>query len=207
MTYDRCVATVAVFLGFVAGCSCQALRECPPVDDRDANATLLANAYNCSAFYICRQGTPLKFECPANLHFNDRLKVCDYPLNASCVPLSTQELPELVTTEVAVTDVDVSEGAAISETAADVDVDGADVVTVAEPVISTIAIPAESSSDDVDHSLDQDSGASVHAFCGYLAGPGGSARWIGAAWLPVRGRHGCQRDASCQYELRRLLPL
>lgn len=151
MTYTVCVATVAACLGIVAVCNCKALEECPPVDDRDANATLLANVYNCSTFYICRQGTPLKFECPADLHFNDRLKVCDYRLNASCVPLTTQEPPELVATDIAVTDLDVSESASISVATANVD--GVDVVTAARPVVSTIAGPAESNSDDVDHSL------------------------------------------------------
>lgn len=152
------------------------------------------------------QGTPLKFECPADLHFNDRLKVCDYQLNASCVPLTTQEPPELVTTDVAVANATVRREF-ISETASDVDVDGADVVTVAKPVVSTVAGPTESNSNDVDPSLDHGSDASERAFCGCLAGPGGSYGWTGAAWLSVHGRHGCPRDASCLYELLRLLPL
>lgn len=207
MTCGVRAATVAVCLGgFVAVCGSRALQTCPPVDDRNANATLLANAYNCSTFYICRQGTPLKFECPADLHFNDRLKVCDYQLNASCVPLTTQEPPELVTTDVAVANATVRREF-ISETASDVDVDGADVVTVAKPVVSTVAGPTESNSNDVDPSLDHGSDASERAFCGCLAGPGGSSGWTGAAWLSVHGRHGCPRDASCLYELLRLLPL
>ncbi|XP_077562611.1 uncharacterized protein LOC144178549 [Haemaphysalis longicornis] len=96
------VLSVAVWLGVVVVCHGQALPDCPPVDHRDANATLFANPSNCSTFFICRQGMPLLFECPANLHFNDRLKVCDHQLDAGCVepPVPTPEVTKVTVTKV-----------------------------------------------------------------------------------------------------------
>lgn len=49
------VVCVAVWLGVVAVCNGQVLPVCPLVDHRDANATLFANPFNCSTFYICSQ--------------------------------------------------------------------------------------------------------------------------------------------------------
>lgn len=33
-------------------------------------------------FWHCSNGFPYEQQCPANLHFNDRLKQCDWPVNA-----------------------------------------------------------------------------------------------------------------------------
>ncbi|XP_022257598.1 uncharacterized protein LOC106473456 [Limulus polyphemus] len=39
---------------------------------------------NCRRFFHCSYGIPYHKWCPANLHFNERLKVCDWPQNACC---------------------------------------------------------------------------------------------------------------------------
>ncbi|KAL1482298.1 hypothetical protein MTO96_033882, partial [Rhipicephalus appendiculatus] len=73
------VALVA--LSLVSVSSALAILACPPVDHRNANATLIANPLNCSTFFMCQQGIPVLMECPQKLHFNDVLKVCDYPIH------------------------------------------------------------------------------------------------------------------------------
>ncbi|KAH7945696.1 hypothetical protein HPB49_014322 [Dermacentor silvarum] len=79
------VALVA--LSLVSLCSARAIFGCPPVDDKNSNATLIANPLNCSTFFLCQQGLPVLMECPENLQFNDALKVCDYAFRANCVQL------------------------------------------------------------------------------------------------------------------------
>ncbi|XP_077562607.1 uncharacterized protein LOC144178545 [Haemaphysalis longicornis] len=64
--------------------------SCPPVDDTDDIATLIPNVYNCSTFYLCSQGVRELIECPAGLHYNAVLQVCDFPYRAKC---SEQPLP------------------------------------------------------------------------------------------------------------------
>ncbi|XP_058065652.1 platelet glycoprotein Ib alpha chain-like [Anopheles bellator] len=44
---------------------------------------------NCSKFYECRQQDAYEFDCPAGLHFNSKIDVCDYPENAQCAPSTT----------------------------------------------------------------------------------------------------------------------
>ncbi|XP_052871088.1 uncharacterized protein LOC128276670 [Anopheles cruzii] len=44
---------------------------------------------NCSKFYECRQQDAYEFDCPAGLHFNSKIDVCDYPENAQCAPVAT----------------------------------------------------------------------------------------------------------------------
>jgi hypothetical protein len=56
-----------------------------PVPDPFEYAVLLPNPKDCSSFFICSNGVPIKLNCPAGLHFNDQLKVCDWPQNANCV--------------------------------------------------------------------------------------------------------------------------
>lgn len=58
--------------------------KCPLVDDKGDNATLWPNKYNCSTFYLCSQGVPELLECPAGLHYNEVLRVCDFPYRAKC---------------------------------------------------------------------------------------------------------------------------
>ncbi|XP_059054161.1 uncharacterized protein LOC131848357 [Achroia grisella] len=42
------------------------------------------NQYNCNEFFVCVSRQPIKFKCPANLAYNERLGVCDYADNVNC---------------------------------------------------------------------------------------------------------------------------
>ncbi|CAG8672316.1 13559_t:CDS:1, partial [Ambispora leptoticha] len=39
---------------------------------------------DCSKFVTCSNGIAYEMDCPLGLHFNDVLKVCDWPANANC---------------------------------------------------------------------------------------------------------------------------
>jgi hypothetical protein len=58
--------------------------SCPQRDPLDYTV-LLPHQTDCSKFYSCSNGVPIEMNCPAGLHFNDKLKVCDWPQNANCV--------------------------------------------------------------------------------------------------------------------------
>uniref|UniRef100_A0A0C9R6H3 Putative tick mucins 4 n=1 Tax=Amblyomma americanum TaxID=6943 RepID=A0A0C9R6H3_AMBAM len=106
MAVQRSVVVVVSLFFMVAACAAQLPTGCPPVDDKNANATVLRNPFDCSTFYICSHGTPKLFNCSGDLVFNDKLKVCDYPDRADCVPLQPTAEPapaEVVTTKVVVT--------------------------------------------------------------------------------------------------------
>nr|XP_050033455.2 peritrophin-1-like [Dermacentor andersoni] len=79
------VALVA--LSLVSLGSARALSGCPPADDKDSDATFIANPLDCSSYFVCQQGLPVLMPCPAGLLFNDALNVCDHAYNVSCVPL------------------------------------------------------------------------------------------------------------------------
>ncbi|CAG2064559.1 unnamed protein product [Timema podura] len=38
----------------------------------------------CNIFYVCVGGSPVKFECPEGLNYNNNLHVCDYPYRVEC---------------------------------------------------------------------------------------------------------------------------
>ncbi|KAL3213280.1 hypothetical protein MRX96_035518 [Rhipicephalus microplus] len=69
------VSVSAVAADFVA---------CPSMDDKETDATLLPNPYNCSTFYLCSQGAPQLIECPHALKFNNNLQRVRLPL-ACCL--------------------------------------------------------------------------------------------------------------------------
>ncbi|KZC09154.1 Peritrophin-1, partial [Dufourea novaeangliae] len=56
---------------------------CPDPNGRYRSAT------NCSEFYVCVFGKPIKFSCPRGLVYNDVLNVCDYPYNVDCKGAAT----------------------------------------------------------------------------------------------------------------------
>ncbi|XP_033323125.2 uncharacterized protein LOC117218688 [Megalopta genalis] len=56
---------------------------CPDPNGRYRSAT------NCSEFYVCVFGKPVKFSCPRGLVYNDLLGVCDYPYNVDCKGAAT----------------------------------------------------------------------------------------------------------------------
>ncbi|XP_076276874.1 uncharacterized protein LOC143207169 [Lasioglossum baleicum] len=56
---------------------------CPDPNGRYRSAT------NCSEFYVCVFGKPVKFSCPRGLVYNDVVNVCDYPYNVDCKGAAT----------------------------------------------------------------------------------------------------------------------
>lgn len=44
----------------------------------------LPHEYDCTKFYKCDWGRAILFDCPAGLHFNRVLQVCDWPADAGC---------------------------------------------------------------------------------------------------------------------------
>ncbi|XP_055856475.1 uncharacterized protein LOC129919568 [Episyrphus balteatus] len=66
------------------GMECQ-IKECPAVDPPE-QAVLLPNPADCTRFNECSNGILIEKMCPAGLHFNAKLGVCDYPQEAGCLP-------------------------------------------------------------------------------------------------------------------------
>ena len=56
--------------------------ECPP--GNSGETILLPDASDCSVFYKCSNGVPVRQQCPSGLLFNPQLQVCDYPSNVDC---------------------------------------------------------------------------------------------------------------------------
>ncbi|XP_049957899.1 chondroitin proteoglycan-2-like [Schistocerca serialis cubense] len=72
---------------------CPAVGTCPQNEDENSIAKHLPHASNCSQFCKCDHGKPVTFDCPAGLHFNPTLEVCDWPENAGCAAPSTTAKP------------------------------------------------------------------------------------------------------------------
>ncbi|XP_049777065.1 integumentary mucin C.1-like isoform X4 [Schistocerca cancellata] len=64
--------------------ACPAVGTCPQYEDENSIAKHLPHATNCSQFCKCDHGKPVTMDCPAGLHFNAVLEVCDWPQNAGC---------------------------------------------------------------------------------------------------------------------------
>ncbi|CAL1689397.1 unnamed protein product [Lasius platythorax] len=63
-------------------------KHCPDPNGRYRSST------NCSEFYVCVAGRPIKFSCPHGLVYNDILNVCDYPYNVDCKGAATPKPPK-----------------------------------------------------------------------------------------------------------------
>lgn len=59
-------------------------KHCPVVD---GEFPVYIPLPTCTKFCECSNGIPYEFDCPANLHFNPKLNVCDYPERAGCTGL------------------------------------------------------------------------------------------------------------------------
>ncbi|PSN38749.1 hypothetical protein C0J52_16956 [Blattella germanica] len=57
--------------------------KCPSTDPM-SYTVMFPNPANCSLFYMCSNGVPYSMSCPAGLHFNPALNVCDWPYNVNC---------------------------------------------------------------------------------------------------------------------------
>lgn len=51
----------------------------------------IANPNDCTSYYQCFWGVLYFKKCEDNLHFNERLRVCDWPKNARCVYSSNKQ--------------------------------------------------------------------------------------------------------------------
>ncbi|XP_076367568.1 uncharacterized protein LOC143255581 isoform X2 [Tachypleus tridentatus] len=57
-------------------------KVCPPQNGKFP--VFLPHTENCSLYYVCDHGIPKLMRCPAPLHFNRELNVCDYEWRAGC---------------------------------------------------------------------------------------------------------------------------
>jgi hypothetical protein len=64
--------------------------KCPPTNDPDPSAwaIFLPNPEDCGSYYVCNWGEAILMPCPAGLHFNAQLHVCDWPADAGCTPVT-----------------------------------------------------------------------------------------------------------------------
>ncbi|XP_037032764.1 peritrophin-1 [Bradysia coprophila] len=62
---------------------------CPAMDT--SSITFIASRIDCSRFYICYHGVPIRQQCIKEMHWNAATNRCDYPDNAKC--LIVQPLP------------------------------------------------------------------------------------------------------------------
>ncbi|KAJ8870651.1 hypothetical protein PR048_029674 [Dryococelus australis] len=60
------------------------LPRCRPNPSWKWTSQYFADPRNCNRFYQCVWFKPVRMSCPAGLHFNRRLNVCDYPARAGC---------------------------------------------------------------------------------------------------------------------------
>jgi len=58
------------------------------------NGVFLRDAQSCNKYYVCLNGKPIPGQCPRNLNFDIKRKVCNFP---SLVDCSVDEVPESVT--------------------------------------------------------------------------------------------------------------
>ncbi|XP_076372826.1 uncharacterized protein LOC143257671, partial [Tachypleus tridentatus] len=69
---DRCIRTTTI----------DPSKVCPPQNGKFP--VFLPHTENCSLYYVCDHGIPKLMRCPAPLHFNRELNVCDYEWRAGC---------------------------------------------------------------------------------------------------------------------------
>lgn len=56
--------------------------QCP---SRDPDAlSFMPSQVDCSRYYICYHGRPIRQQCIKDLHWNTVINKCDYPTNAKC---------------------------------------------------------------------------------------------------------------------------
>jgi hypothetical protein len=61
---------------------CELVKNCPAATPD--SSLHLPNPLSCTSFCKCDWGVARYFECPAGLHFNAELQVCDWPEGAKC---------------------------------------------------------------------------------------------------------------------------
>jgi hypothetical protein len=53
---------------------------------------------DCTKYYACSWDRPIVMDCPAGLHWNDKIKSCDWPQNAGCLSTDKPNEPTNSTT-------------------------------------------------------------------------------------------------------------
>ena len=57
---------------------------CP--ESADGQSVFLPYPYDCRKYYHCVREVPILRECPAGLHFDTSVNVCNFPELAGCIP-------------------------------------------------------------------------------------------------------------------------
>ncbi|MFZ4667469.1 MAG: carbohydrate-binding module family 14 protein [Prochlorotrichaceae cyanobacterium] len=91
MKMRKMLSTVLVFLLMASSAIALAVSDnneisalCPASNDPNAWTILLPNPVDCSSYYVCDWGEAILMPCPAGLHFNASLSVCDRIEEAGC---------------------------------------------------------------------------------------------------------------------------
>ncbi|KAJ8925723.1 hypothetical protein NQ315_009571 [Exocentrus adspersus] len=69
-----------------------AIPHCPAKDRR--SPVFFAHEVSCTRYYECSNGIPYLMRCPAGLHFNQKLRTCDYPNHAGCIFYASEDIEE-----------------------------------------------------------------------------------------------------------------
>ncbi|XP_045510638.1 uncharacterized protein LOC123705716 [Colias croceus] len=72
-------------------CSSRLMKEPQPACNKDFEA--FKNNANCNEFFVCVHRYPVRFQCPADLAYNEELGVCDYPSKVNCTTHISAEVP------------------------------------------------------------------------------------------------------------------
>ncbi len=63
----------------------------------DGYSVFVPYPYDCTLYYHCVGSTPVLRECPAGLHFDTNLNVCNWPEDAGCTPTPRPTEPPVTT--------------------------------------------------------------------------------------------------------------
>ncbi|KAK8388473.1 hypothetical protein O3P69_020455 [Scylla paramamosain] len=83
----------------------------------------MANPADCGSFYMCSWNIAFLMDCPAGLHFNTELQVCDFPINTHCAAAAATKahVQDTNTTTTAINDATHAPADMITTTAPDYD--------------------------------------------------------------------------------------
>lgn len=82
------LAAISIVLLLTVDYNCVTCSEC-----NDGDYT--HDPHDCNAFFQCSFGEFIRRRCPANLHFNRRQFVCDFPDRAGCILEPTEPPPTI----------------------------------------------------------------------------------------------------------------
>ncbi len=70
---------------------------CPPPGP-DGFVVFRPHPYNCNKYFMCVRDVGVAMRCPAHLHFDTSINVCNYPEVANCTPTPRPTTPPPTTT-------------------------------------------------------------------------------------------------------------